>query len=254
MKKIALFFIVFLAHQAFAQNFTEGKISYEYVSAADAFSPYQNLLNSKQEKTTTESFKETILYIKDKQASFVHTSWSKRTFGASLYDVIEDKSTEHEVFASEKYRTFLKVYKSSFKYGISKDSTTNIHSEKNEIKEADSLRNERFFYAKNPVHIDIGLEKDTKTILGYECKKAKVWVTYDKGGEQKGNRYLVSYEVFYAPQIPNVLPEFKGLKGLPLEGIKDGNLYFVAKQISQTPVDEKLFSPKKLYTDVKFEE
>jgi GLPGLI family protein len=97
---------------------------------------------------------------------------------------------------------------------------------------------------------------DTKTIAGYECKKANVTYTTPKDGEQKT-------EVWYTEKVPYVQggrranggDPFNGLKGMPLEySMNQGpmKVKMMAKEISQEKVpDSKFVLSTEGYTEMK---
>jgi GLPGLI family protein len=100
---------------------------------------------------------------------------------------------------------------------------------------------------------------DTKTIAGYECKKAIVTNT-GKDGETKT-------DVWYSEKVPYVSQGgggrrggemFKGLKGMPLEfSVKQGpmNIKMSAKEISFDAVpDSKFVVSTEGYTEKKMED
>ena len=101
---------------------------------------------------------------------------------------------------------------------------------------------------------------ETKTIAGYECKKAIVTNTTPKDGE-------VKTEVWYSEKVPYVSQGgggrkggemFKGLKGMPMEfAVKQGpmNIKMSAKEVSFEPVpDSKFVVTTEGYTEKKMDD
>lgn len=95
--------------------------------------------------------------------------------------------------------------------------------------------------AKEP---KIEYTNDTKTIAGYECKKAILIINDEKQGEVKS-------EVWYTEKIANVsgyrsgaATAYKGIKGMMMEfSVNQGpmKIKMVAKEVSTNPVSDDTF-------------
>jgi GLPGLI family protein len=94
---------------------------------------------------------------------------------------------------------------------------------------------------------------ETKTIAGYNCKKAEVTVKSKEGKEDVMN-------VYYTEDIPtsDLKAAYKGLKGFPMEfAMNQGGLKmtFTTKSVSRDPVpDSKFDIPKEGYKETTMED
>jgi len=93
--------------------------------------------------------------------------------------------------------------------------------------------------------------KETKTIAGYECKKA-IYTTKDQAGEEQ------ELEVFYTEEIPSEANDkLPGLKGYPLEYSINAQgmlMTLAAKSVSKEKVSKKLFEIPEGYEEMSMED
>jgi GLPGLI family protein len=93
--------------------------------------------------------------------------------------------------------------------------------------------------------------KDTKTIAGYECKKATYIIPDEAGGEKE-------MEVYYTEEIPSEANDkLPGLKGYPLEYSIDAQgmtMTLTAKTVSKEKVSKKLFQIPEGYDSMSMED
>ena len=93
--------------------------------------------------------------------------------------------------------------------------------------------------------------KDTKTIAGYECKKA-TYITEDEAGEEQ------EMEVYYTEEIPaEANDKLPGLKGYPLEYSINAQgmlMTLAAKTVSKEKVSKKLFEIPEGYEEMSMED
>jgi GLPGLI family protein len=93
--------------------------------------------------------------------------------------------------------------------------------------------------------------KETKTIAGYECKKA-TYITKDEAGEDQ------ELEVFYTEEIPSEANDkLPGLKGYPLEYAINAQgmlMTLAAKSVSKEKVSKKLFQIPEGYEEMSMED
>ena len=93
--------------------------------------------------------------------------------------------------------------------------------------------------------------KETKTIAGYECKKA-TYITKDEAGEDQ------ELEVFYTEEIPSEANDkLPGLKGYPLEYAVNAQgmlMTLAAKSVSKEKVSKKLFEIPEGYEEMSMED
>ena len=92
---------------------------------------------------------------------------------------------------------------------------------------------------------------ETKTIAGYECKKA-TYITKDEAGEDQ------ELEVFYTEEIPSEANDkLPGLKGYPLEYAVNAQgmlMTLAAKSVSKEKVSKKLFEIPEGYEEMSMED
>ena len=92
---------------------------------------------------------------------------------------------------------------------------------------------------------------ETKTIAGYECKKA-TYITKDEAGEEQ------ELEVFYTEEIPSEANDkLPGLKGYPLEYAINAQgmlMTLAAKSVSKEKVSKKLFEIPDGYEEMSMED
>jgi GLPGLI family protein len=207
------------------QPITEGKIHYKQLLGGDP--KMDKLLNRK---------KETYLFFKNETAAFI-TETKKflrnGSMGISLIgDVYDNNRKARGVLLSDSYN-----FKRGMEYTI------------------DSLREPNIFSINHPSAIDITYQDSTKEIAGYICHKAVVKTTYRHIQTAKIVELL--REVYFNPLISNVFPQFKGLKGMPLEykTSQDSSIvHYVATKLEDRSISEKELDIKLAYPDIIFKQ
>ena len=98
--------------------------------------------------------------------------------------------------------------------------------------------------------MQLSLAADTKTILGYECKKAVATL-------KSGSTYTIWYATSIKPSVPEIPFQFKNVPGFVLEyesaaGKSSNKIIYTATKINLTPLPASVFTiPTSGYKELK---